>query len=159
MKNSNKKVVLQKLTVDQADFLYDLYTHPGLAAGFDSSPFLENETPLQFTRRIISACAYIYSIRPAGNPDLLIGECALHGWDKQKQQVEIGGSLLPDYWGNGYMPAAFELLMRIAKHQLGVKTVISRTNIKNLRAIRAVQKIGFVRCNEEGNETILYRPV
>ncbi|HMR83145.1 MAG TPA: GNAT family N-acetyltransferase [Niabella sp.] len=110
---SDKKVILNHLTVKDAYFFYKLYAHPELIVNFDESPFLQNETPVQFTERIISHCEYIFTIRPADHPNLVIGDCALHHWDKQKEEIVIGGSLLPEYWGKGYMQAAFELLTGI----------------------------------------------
>lgn len=37
----------------------------------------------------------------------LIGDCALHEWNVSKREIEIGGTLLLEYWGKGIMKTAF----------------------------------------------------
>ncbi len=95
------KVILKKLTKSDADFFYDLYSRPELLINFDDNPFLSDETPQEFTSRIISASEFIWTIRQADTPDSVIGDCALHHWNKKNTEIEIGGSLLPEYWGQG----------------------------------------------------------
>ena len=81
---SNDKVVLIKLTIENADFIYNLYSRPELVEHFDESPFVQDETPTEFTERIISLCECIFTIRSIDQPNLIIGDCALHHWNKQK---------------------------------------------------------------------------
>lgn len=156
---SNNKVILKKLTVKDADVFFRIYTHPELMVNFDENPFLENETPIEFTERIISLCKYIFTIRPIDNPDLILGDCALHHWDKQNSEIVIGGSLFPEYWGKGYMQAAFELLIEISKQELGVKTLIGQTKTRNIKAIRLVEKMGFVKYKVDEQDTILRKEI
>lgn len=121
--------------------------------------FLPNETPVQFTERIISLCEYVFTIRPTENPDLIIGDCALHHWDKQKSEVIIGGSLLPEYWGKGYMRSAFEQLIQIAKQELGIKIILGHTKTRNIKAIRLVEKMGFETYQSDERETIMKKEI
>jgi [ribosomal protein S5]-alanine N-acetyltransferase len=156
---SNDKVILEQLTKNDADFLYEIYSNPKLTVNFDGSPFLENETPVEFTERIISVCTYIFTIRPISKPNLIIGDCALHHWDKKKKEIVIGGSLLPEYWGQSYMQAAFELLTEIAKQKLEVKILLGPTKTRNVKAIRLVEKMGFVKYKEDEQDTIMRKEI
>ncbi|MBD0254631.1 MAG: GNAT family N-acetyltransferase [Cytophagales bacterium] len=156
---SDDKVLLKKLTLADAAFFYSLYCRPGLAEPVGESPFLPNETPVQFTGRIISLCAYSWTIRPVRQPDLLIGDCALHHWNRDTHEIEIGGSLLPGYRGQGFMQAAFGLIIPVAGEALGVKTVLGSTNTGNLSAIRLVEKMGFVKSFAGADQTILRKVV
>ena len=113
-----------------------------MVAHFDEFPFLPNETPEQFTERILAACNFIWTIRSLAHPEVCIGECALHHWNQETKSIQIGGSLLPDYWGQGLMQAAFLLLMEVANN-LGVKVMVGLTQTNNLKAIRLVEKMGF----------------
>ena len=106
-----------------------------------------------FTERIITSCKYIFKIRPKDNPELIIGDCALHHWNQQKREIEIGGSLLPKYWGKGYMQAAFELLIIIAKKELRVEALLGQTKTSNIKAIRFFEKMGFVKHQIDGQAT------
>jgi len=60
---------------------------------------LANKTSTEFTRRIISLCEFIFTIRSKENPDRIVGDCALHHWNKETNEIVIGGSLYPEYWG------------------------------------------------------------
>ncbi|MEZ0453686.1 GNAT family N-acetyltransferase [Sphingobacterium thalpophilum] len=151
----NDQVVLCPLTEADADFFYAIYSHPQLAVNFDESPFLENETAIGFTKRIISVCEYNFTIRSTENPQIIIGDCALHHWDQTTEQIAIGGSLLPEYWGKGFMQAAFGLLFLLAKENLGVKSIVAVTTTRNHKAIRLAEKMGFKKIEANEVDTVL----
>ncbi|MBN8822840.1 MAG: GNAT family N-acetyltransferase [Spirosoma sp.] len=142
-----------------ADFFYELNAHPALIANVDESPFLPNEIPTEFTERISALCDYIFTVRTTEKPNVLIGDCALHHWDQQNKEVVIGGSLVPDYWGKGYMQAAFNLLAEIAKQELGVKALVGCTKTKNTKAIRLVEKMGFVKYQFDEQNTVMRKEI
>src|SRR5690606_12556618 len=150
---------IEHLSVENADFIYELYSNQQLAEYFDESPILQNETPTEFTKRIISLCEYIFTIRPIDQPSLIIGDCALHHWNQEKKEIEIGGSLLPEFWGKGYMQSAFELLTVIAKQELGVETLFGQTKTRNLKAIRLSEKIGFEKYKFQNQDTIMKKVI
>lgn len=149
---SNDKIILEKLTEKDADFFYELYSLPELTANFDESPFLPDETPIEFTKRIISLSEFIFTIRPIAQSELIIGDCALHHWNKEAGEIVIGGSLFPAYWGKGFMQSAFELLAEFAKNELGVQALLGMTKTRNHKAIRLVEKMGFVKYRVDENE-------
>jgi ribosomal-protein-alanine N-acetyltransferase len=156
---SSDKVLLQKLTTADAAFFYNLYARPELLENFDESPFLPNETPVQFTDRIISLCVYSWTIRPVRQPGLIIGDCALHHWNKDTNEIMIGGSLFSEYWGQGFMQSAFGLAISVAKEILGVKTVLGSTKTRNVNAIRFVEKMGFAKSFVDDNDTIMRKVI
>lgn len=156
---SNDKVILKHLTENDAEFFYNIYSHPQLTVNFDESPFLPNETPRGFTKRIISLCEFIFTIRPREYPDLIVGDCALHHWNKETNEVVIGGSLFPEYWGKGLMQSAFELLTIIAKQDLNIKTLLGPTKTRNHKAIRLVEKMGFEKHHVDDNDTVMRKEI
>lgn len=156
---ANDKVVLQPLTVEDADFFYQLYAHPALTVNVDESPFLPDETPTEFTERISALCDYIFTIRSTEMPSVCIGDCALHHWDQQNKEIAVGGSLVPDYWGKGYMQAAFSLLIEIATQELGVKALVGHTKTRNTNAIRLVEKMGFVKHQFDAQNTVMRKEI
>lgn len=155
----NDKIILKELTKEDADYLYNIYSHPEVRLNLDESPFLENETAVEFTERIISICEYIFTIRTVQEPNIIIGDCALHHWNKENKEIAIGGSLFPQYWGKNYMKYAFELLHEIAKNELGVKTIIGVTNTINKKAIRMVEKMGYLKHKVDENDIIMKREI
>ena len=150
----NDIVILEPLNITDAHRFYEIYRQPVFSVNGRNNVFLENETAQAFTKRIILACDFIFTIRPMGNEALIIGDCALHHWNKENHEIEIGGSLLPAYWGQGYMPAAFKHLMDIARDWFNVKTLIGKTQPDNCNAIRLAEKMGFEKVYEDFQNTI-----
>jgi ribosomal-protein-alanine N-acetyltransferase len=146
---NSKVVILQPLTDDDAQAFFNLYFSE------KEDAVLPEETPLQFTRRIISLCEIIWTIRLSSEPDTIIGDCALHHWDSKTGEIQIGGSLYPEYRGHGYMAAAFEQAIAHARHQLGVRIITGHTTTNNHSAIKLVQKLGFVKSHEDDEDTVL----
>lgn len=103
----------------------------------------------------MSLCEFVFTIEPRAHPELAIGDRALHHWNRETDEIAIGGSLLPEYWGRGMMQAAFELLTEIARQKLGVRTLVGQTKSRNHKAIRLFQKMGFATHLIEGDDIIL----
>ncbi|GAA4925419.1 GNAT family N-acetyltransferase [Mucilaginibacter defluvii] len=152
---SNDKIMLRQLSIDDANFLYDIYSHPQLTANFEESPFLPDETPTAFTERIVSLCACIFTIRLSHKSHRIIGDCALHHWNKETKEIVIGGSLFPEYWGKGIMRSAFEILTNIAKEEFSVQILLGPTKTRNVKAIRLVEKMGFKKYKVDENDTVM----
>ncbi len=65
---------------------------------------------------------------------------------REHRRVEIGGSWLPArLWGTGVNVEAKYLLLRHAFEQEGVERVELKTDVRNLRSQKAMEKIGAVR--------------
>jgi len=151
------KVILVTLTEIDAHEFFELYKDKKVNGG--EEPFLPGEQPIEFTRRIISLCQAIFSIRLAESPEVLIGDCALHHWNQAKKEIEIGGSLYPEYWGKGYMQSAFTLLEKIAKEAYKVDKIIGKTKPDNRKAIKLVEKLGFKNVDERKTEVIMCKEI
>lgn len=133
----NNKVVLRPLTVSDAQAFYDLYHTAGRSAGESF------ETPIGFTERIIALCTCIWTIRPLDHPEQIIGDCALHHLNDVSGDIQIGGSLLPNWQRRGYMTSAFQLAMQYAATHLEITTISGHTTPDNIQAINLVIKLGF----------------
>ncbi|MCW3465047.1 GNAT family N-acetyltransferase [Chitinophaga nivalis] len=147
------EIILEPLTIADAAGFYALYTVREKEATV--SPFLPEETPAAFTQRIIALCAYIFTIRLAAQPDVMIGDCALHDWNEQTGEIEIGGSLFPEYRGKGYMQAAFGLLETLAQQHFPVKRILGKTTPENRNAVRLVEKLGFVQVSADDTTVVM----
>lgn len=85
----------------------------------------------------------------------IIGDCALHHWNKQKNEIEIGGSLLPDYWGNGLMATAFLILIPYAQQIYAINKVVANTMADNINALKFAQKLDFKIVGTMGDNMLL----
>lgn len=132
-------IILKPLSDEDALAFYGLYNPDSIPA----HPVTGDKTPLEFTRHIILSCNDIYTIRLRNDSGVIIGDCALHDWDELKGAIEIGGTLLHEYWGKGIMKVAFELLIARAQQQYLVDKIIAKTEMENIKAIKFAQKMGF----------------
>jgi ribosomal-protein-alanine N-acetyltransferase len=148
----NDAILLKPLSEKDALVYYKLYCER-----IDEDPFLPDETPWAFASRILHLCNCLFTIRPVNCPEVIIGDCALHDWDQENMEIEIGGSLFKIYQGKGYMLSAFTLLIEYAKAHYQVKKIIGKTQADNIHAIRLVEKLGFRKEKEVGGIVILSR--
>ena len=75
-----------------------------------------------------------------------VGRAGSH-WPEQADWpgIEIGWTLHPDHWGNGYATEAARAAVAFGFEQAGLKEILSFTSVGNLRSQRVMQRIGMVR--------------
>src|SRR5690606_2185632 len=140
---SNQQLVLKRLTEKDVIAFHSLYFQKDGQEGEKVESEENSRAPFEFTENIISQCNDIFTIRTTVNPEKIIGDCALHHWNKQKNEIEIGGSLLPDYWGKGLMSTAFLLLIPYAQQIYAINKVVANTTAENINALKFAEKLGF----------------
>ena len=90
----------------------------------------------------------------------VIGSSRYHGYNSNKDEVEIGWSFLArSYWGGVYNKEMKRLMLQHAFKY--VSKVIFIVGVQNIRSQRAVLKIGATRIglgyDDSGNESIIYQ--
>ena len=65
--------------------------------------------------------------------------------------LEIGYSMMPDYWGHGYMYEACDAIIEEARKTLGATRIVAGVFIDNPASLRLLRKLGFTaaRTHEE----------
>ncbi|WP_312365691.1 GNAT family N-acetyltransferase [Sphingobacterium sp.] len=151
-------IILKEMSVKDSESFYRLYFEDDSAIQ-DQTTNEGHTNPVQFTEHILSLCQELYSIRTVENEHIIIGDCALHHWNQEEKKIEIGGSLLPKYWGKGIMSAAFQLLIALAKEKYQVNVLVAKTEITNLKALKFAEKLGFQKMSNDGDSIILEKRV
>ena len=57
--------------------------------------------------------------------------------------LEIGYSIMPDYWGHGYMYEACDTIIEEARKTLGATRIVAGVFIDNPASLRLLRKLGF----------------
>jgi RimJ/RimL family protein N-acetyltransferase len=70
--------------------------------------------------------------------------------------AHIGYLLGEDYWGKGYATELLIGLIDFIKHEKIIKRFIAGVAINNIVSSRLLHKLGFVKCDNEKNETVFY---
>lgn len=128
---------------------YELYKNR--AANGDHC-FLVNEEPLDFLKRISSYCEALYVIKTNDNPNAIIGDIALHHYNIEDKSIQFGGTILSTYWGKNIMKLAFEQVKEVIHQEFEVNKILGVTTPDNSKAIRLVEKLGFVCVAKDDNE-------
>jgi RimJ/RimL family protein N-acetyltransferase len=75
----------------------------------------------------------------------LIGDFMLHWTENEHRQGEVGGSLHPDYHGQGYASEIYGSLLELAFSSYGLHRVVGRCDGRNTASIRSLEKAGLRR--------------
>ncbi|NMD57477.1 GNAT family N-acetyltransferase [Tsukamurella conjunctivitidis] len=75
----------------------------------------------------------------------VIGSAAVWVTDAQNQVGELGYSLSPAAWGNGYATEVARLLIGIGRDRLGLVRIAATCDVDNLASSKVLDKVGMVR--------------
>lgn len=151
-------IIIKKLTIEDSEIFNNVYARPELFRKINDDRSV-NENAEDFAKRMLWLCKYIYTIRLKRDPLKVIGACVLYNWNKKKKEIFFGGSILPEYWGKGIMPNAFNQMMEMAKYCLGASYIKITINKDNQPAKRMVEKLGFFNAVENKNLITYSRPI
>jgi RimJ/RimL family protein N-acetyltransferase len=158
------RLVLRRMSVDDADFMLGLLNEPswlrfigdrGVRTREDARAYIL-KGPIDMYDRL-GFGLYITDLKGEGVP---IGICGLVKRDFLAD-VDIGFALLPGFWGQGYAYEAASAVMEHAKEALGLKRIVAITNPENHSSIRLLEKLGLkfdrmIRATADGPEIRLF---
>jgi RimJ/RimL family protein N-acetyltransferase len=75
----------------------------------------------------------------------LIGDCALRCPQREPRQGELGFTFARAHQGRGYAAEALRALLAYAFERLALHRVFSITDVRNARACRLLERVGFRR--------------
>jgi ribosomal-protein-alanine N-acetyltransferase len=73
----------------------------------------------------------------------LIGSFSFWNINKPHCRAEIGYSIHPDFWGNGFMTETFKTLIEFGFDQMGLHSIEANVNPQNQNSIKLLERIGF----------------
>lgn len=75
--------------------------------------------------------------------DKVVGSIGVHSYEPNRQSIEIGYGVSPDYWGKGIFGSAARLLIDYLVNELDIHRIVARTASKNVASIRGLEKLNF----------------
>jgi ribosomal-protein-alanine N-acetyltransferase len=141
---SSARLLLLPVTYRDTADLFELFTDKKVLKNYGIPAHKNLEESKKLIRLLTNSKHLSWGIRQKQKPDKLIGLCSLHDWNKSAKNIEIGCTLSSRYWGLGFMQEAFKILIDYAHQQLQVQQIIGKTTAENTKAIRLVEKLGFV---------------
>ena len=135
-------VRLREVHLSDAAALTALFQRPEVAAHLDPPPATITDfwawIALSQSRRADGRAA-CYTLL-TGNDEVSGLFMALRF--EEFDRAEIGFALSPHLWGTGVFQKAIELYLDFLFNQWGVRTLIGKTQVMNLRALGAMRKLG-----------------
>jgi RimJ/RimL family protein N-acetyltransferase len=160
-----ERLILRRLTVEDASFMLRLLNEPswlrfigdrGVRTREDARKYLRAGPIDMYERHGFG----LYATTLRDDESAPIGICGLVRRDGL-DDVDIGFSLLPEFWGKGYAYEAAAAVMAHAKEVVGLKRIVAITSIDNESSARLLGKIGLkferlIRLAEGGEEVRLF---
>lgn len=141
-----ERLVLTQLADRDAEFIRGLLNEPsflryigdrGVRTADDARRYI-NDGPVASYARYGFGLLRV-ELKDGGIP---IGICGVLKRDTLPEP-DLGISLLPAWWSNGYAHEAARAVMRQAREELGLRRILAITSIDNEPSIRLLGKLGF----------------
>ena len=141
-----ERLILRKLTTDDAAFILDLLNQPsflhyigdrGVRNLEDAKRYIEAGAITSYERNGFGL--YLTLLKGGEIP---IGICGLVKRDLLKD-VDVGFAFLPQYWMQGYAFESASAVLAYARDTLGLKRVLGIATPDNQGSIRVLEKIGL----------------
>jgi RimJ/RimL family protein N-acetyltransferase len=160
------RLILRKLTTDDAAFILDLLNQPsfiqfigdrGVRNLDDACQYILNGPVASYERYGFGL--YLALLKDSETP---IGICGLVKRDALPD-ADVGFAFLPQFWLKGYAFEAASAVMSYGKDSLGLKHILGVTSSDNIGSIRVLEKLGLrlermVKIATDGPELKLFVP-
>ena len=140
------RLQLRPLEPGDAQIVYHLRSS-GVVGQFIERPRMKDEAEAeQLIEQTIDAYKRQKAIAWTGilrDGRSIIGACGLNHIDHHNLRAEVGGELLPAYWGKGIAEEAFRAIIDFGFRQLGLHAIEGKVMAGNRGAIHILEKMGF----------------
>ncbi|MGI6739803.1 MAG: GNAT family N-acetyltransferase [Christensenellales bacterium] len=75
----------------------------------------------------------------------MIGTIGISGYSKRDSSAEIGYSLSPEYWGQGYGTEALKSIIDYSFNTLKLNRIEAKSDTRNIASVKLLEKCGFKR--------------
>jgi ribosomal-protein-alanine N-acetyltransferase len=140
------RLALTRLSEDDGEFIIRVLNEPSFLRYIGDRGVRSLEDAHRYIREGPAAGYARYGhglmrvgLKPAGTP---IGMCGVLRRDTLPEP-DLGFSLLPEYWAQGYAHEAAAAVMRHARSVLGLGRVLAITTVDNEPSMRLLGKLGF----------------
>jgi RimJ/RimL family protein N-acetyltransferase len=150
---SSRRLVIRRFTLIDAEAFASYRSDPEVARYQDwECPF-----PVSDARRFIASLDHLMPGTPGtwfqfavalAESGTLIGDVAMRTRRTDALQAELGFTFASIHQGRGYATEAVRRVLQYAFQRLAMHRVFSRTDLRNLRAQRLLERLGFRREGE-----------
>ena len=147
-KLKTQRLFLRKQELEDASSLQRLRSNDEVMKFMDSDKHLDVKTSEAFISRNLKSyqkkSGFFWAITGAASGSYM-GDIILRKIDRTNARAEIGYTLLPDYWGHGYMKEAMRAVISFGFNYLGLHSIEANINPANETSRALLLKIGFIK--------------
>ena len=146
-----ERLILRHITVDDAETLFALRTHPDITRYLDRDSDKDVATVVKLIEQMDSALVagdgVTWGITQRHSNNLisseLIGVISFWRFDKVNHRAEVGYMLHPDEWHRGIMTEAFQSVLNYGFNVLNLHSIEANTSVGNSASQALLLKCGF----------------
>jgi RimJ/RimL family protein N-acetyltransferase len=159
-----ERLVLRRLTIDDAEFILELLNDPSFLRYIGDKGVRNTDDAVRYIQTGPLASyeqfgfgLYLIELKTTGVP---MGMCGLLKRDTLPD-VDVGFALMPEFWSQGYAFEAAASVMTYGREVLGLRRIVAITNPDNQASISLLQKIGLrfermIKLSEDQSEVRLF---
>lgn len=140
------RLILRRLTTDDAQFALELLNEPGFLEGIGDKGVrtLDDARAYLVDGPLASYARHGFGLWHVAtkHDNAAIGMCGLLKRD-HLDDADVGYAFLGAFGGKGYAVEAVAAVLEYARAQFGLTRIIAVVNPENVRSIRLLDKLGF----------------
>jgi RimJ/RimL family protein N-acetyltransferase len=144
--HETERLLLRKLTVDDADFILTLLNEPGFLRYIGDKKVRNLEDARQYIRNgpVASYEQYGFGLLLVSLKEshTAIGMCGLLKRE-ELPDPDIGFALTSDFSGKGFASEAAAAVLKDARERLNLQRILAITSLDNDASINLLQRLGF----------------
>ena len=151
--DGNQNVYLRKVSLDDANFLFESLKEKVISKYLSLGPLSSHSHSKKLSKKYLKfwddkiQFNYIIELRENMNEIKKIGSISLWDLSWLHHRAKIGVWITPKYWNMGYAKIALKLITIIGFSHLRLNRLEAQIAVENVRSISLFKKSGFV---EEG---------
>ncbi|TAJ52437.1 MAG: N-acetyltransferase [Nevskiaceae bacterium] len=143
---SDGTVAIEPFGLTEIDFVLRSRSDPEILRYLDREPLRNREEALTFAQRVVEdnlagkAAMWLIREQASGLP---AGSAGLWRFDRDNHLAELGYTLVPEFWGRGYLSRALVPMLDHAFQGLGLHRIEANINPENQRSRGVLERLGF----------------
>ena len=143
-----QRLVLRSFEREDLDDLAEIFRDDSVNRYLYSVPRTREQTLEVLEKRITQDSAtqidnVLFVAIELPSAQRLIGDFMLRWHDDEHHQGEMGGSLNPEFHGQGYAPEIYGALLELAFTRFDLHRVVGRCDGRNAASVRSLEKAGL----------------
>lgn len=148
-----KRLVLRKITIDDANDLFNYAQKPNIGPMAGWKPHESIEDSIKILKLLVTEGeVWAITIKPS---NVIVGTIGLHVRNfinAIEDRREIGYVLDDTYWGYGYTPEAVKAVLHYAFIEEDISEIVCGHILLNEQSKRVIEKCGFVYTHDEARD-------